>query len=109
MDSYNVQPVLSIHNLHSIHWTLVKAKAKVMFSLYKVMKTWMGSRGIALLFPQPQRYKGVDGQRHGPVALLPGKTQYPLYRRLGGLQGRYGRVRKISPPPTEIRYPDIGL
>jgi hypothetical protein len=30
----------------------------------------------------------------------PGKeTRYPLYRRLGGPQGRSGRVRKISPPP----------
>jgi hypothetical protein len=27
---------------------------------------------------------GVGGQRHAPVALPPGKTQYPLYRRLGG-------------------------
>jgi hypothetical protein len=26
----------------------------------------------------------------------PGKTRYPLYRRLGGPQGRFGRVRKIS-------------
>ena len=31
--------------------------------------------------------------------LPPGKTQYPLYRRLGGPQGRSGQVRKISPPP----------
>jgi hypothetical protein len=30
--------------------------------------------------------------------LSPGKTRYPLYRRLGGAQGRSGRVRKISPP-----------
>ena len=29
----------------------------------------------------------------------PGKTQYTLYRRLGGPQGRAGRVRKISPSP----------
>ena len=29
----------------------------------------------------------------------PGKTRYPLYRRLGGPQGRTGQVRKISPPP----------
>jgi hypothetical protein len=28
-----------------------------------------------------------------------GKSQYPLYRGLGGPQGRSGRVRKISPPP----------
>jgi hypothetical protein len=29
----------------------------------------------------------------------PGKTRYPLYRRLGGPHDRFGRVRKISPPP----------
>jgi hypothetical protein len=28
-----------------------------------------------------------------------GKTRYPLYRNLVGPQGRFGRVRKISPPP----------
>jgi hypothetical protein len=56
-------------------------------------------RSIALLF--------LDlGARRGWVAALPpGKTQYPLYRRLGGPQGRSGRVRKIS-PPTGIRSPD---
>jgi hypothetical protein len=29
----------------------------------------------------------------------PGKTRYPLYRRLGGPQGRSGQMRKISPAP----------
>ena len=38
-------------------------------------------------------------------SLPPGKTRYPLYRRLGGPQGRSGQVRKIS-PPTGIRSPD---
>ena len=47
----------------------------------------------------------VDVQRHAPAALTSGKTRYPLYRRLGGPQGRSGRVRKIS-PPTGIRSPD---
>ena len=42
---------------------------------------------------------GVGGQRHAPTALPPGKTRYPLYRRLGAPQGRSERVRKISPPP----------
>ena len=42
---------------------------------------------------------GVGIQRHGPAALPPVKTRYPLYRRRGGPQGRFGRVRKISPPP----------
>ena len=47
----------------------------------------------------------VGGQRHTPAALPPEKTRYPLYRRLGGPQGRSVRVRKIS-PPTGIRSPD---
>jgi hypothetical protein len=36
-----------------------------------------------------------------PGHFLPlGKTQYPLYRRLGGPQGQSGQVRNISPPPA---------
>ena len=39
---------------------------------------------------------GVGSQRHAHAVLRPGKSQYPLYRRLGGPHGRSGRVRKIS-------------
>jgi hypothetical protein len=49
----------------------------------------------------------------------PGKeTRYPLYRRLGGPQGRTGRVRKISPrpgfdprtvQPVSSRYTDYAI
>jgi len=42
---------------------------------------------------------GVGG-RQAPAALTPRKTRYPLYRRLGGPQGRSGRVQKISPSPA---------
>ena len=42
---------------------------------------------------------GVGGERHGPAALPPGKTWYPLCRKLGGPQSLSGRVRKISLPP----------
>ena len=57
----------------------------------------------------------VGGQRHAAAALLQGKTRYPLYRRLGGPQGRSGHVRKISSLPglnlrtvqlVAIRYTD---
>ena len=41
---------------------------------------------------------GVGGQRHAPAALPPGKTRYPLYRRLGGPQGRSGRVQNAMFP-----------
>jgi hypothetical protein len=43
--------------------------------------------------------EGVGGQHHTLAALTLGKTRYTLCRRLGGPQGRSGRVRKISPPP----------
>jgi len=57
-----------------------------------------GSRDIALLFHDLGTRRGwviVTPQ----LPLLPRKTRYPLYRRLGGPQGRSGRVRKISPAP----------
>ena len=44
----------------------------------------------------------------------PGKTRYPLYRRLDGLRGRSGQVENLAPPgfdprtvqPVVIRYTD---
>ena len=42
----------------------------------------------------------MDGQRHVPTTLPREKTWYRrLYRKLGGLQSRPRRVRKISLPP----------
>ena len=35
--------------------------------------------------------------------LPPGKTRYPLYRRLGGPQGRSGRVENLAPPGFDPR------
>jgi hypothetical protein len=42
--------------------------------------------GIALAAPRSGRF-------------TPGKIRYPLYRKLGGTQGRSGLVRKILPTP----------
>jgi len=39
---------------------------------------------------------GVVGQGHAPAALPPGKTRYPLYKRVGRPQDRSGEVKKIS-------------
>jgi len=41
----------------------------------------------------------LGGQRHPPAALPAGTTRYKLCRRLGGPNGRSGRLRKTSPPP----------
>ena len=44
--------------------------------------------------------EGSERSALGPGSSLPpGKTRYPLYRRLGGPQDRSGQVRKISPSP----------
>jgi hypothetical protein len=61
---------------------------------------------------------GVGAQRYA-LAVYPRKeTRYPLYRRLGGPQGRSGRVRKISPlpgfdhrtvQPVASRYTDYAI
>ena len=48
---------------------------------------------------------GEDSASRPGRSLTSGKTWYPLYRRLGGPQGRSGYVRKIS-PPTVNRSPD---
>jgi hypothetical protein len=71
------------------------------------MEVQMRSRGISLLFLWPRRWIGVGGQHHAtPRPLCHGKqSRYPLYKKLGGPQGRSGRVRKIS-PPTGILSPD---
>jgi hypothetical protein len=61
---------------------------------------------------------GLGGQRHALDDLTPGKTRYPLHRRLGGPQGRSVRVRNISPPlgfdprtvqPVASRYADYAI
>jgi hypothetical protein len=55
-------------------------------------------RGIALPFLDLSAGR-EGGQQYAAAALPPGKTRYPLYRRLGGPKDRSGRVRKISFPP----------
>jgi len=47
----------------------------------------------------PSIIDSMGGSDHTPTAFRLGKTRYPLYRRLGGPQGRFGRIRKTSPPP----------
>ena len=63
------------------------------------------SRGIVLPFHDHGTRTGEGSASRPGRSLPPGKTRYPLYRRLGGPQSRSGQVRKIS-PPTGIRSPD---
>jgi hypothetical protein len=41
----------------------------------------------------------LGDQRHAPTNLPPGKTRYPLYRKIRWPEGRSGRVQKISTQP----------
>jgi len=79
-------------------------KVKVKFTLEQATKAQRVSRGISTL-SLTSVLDGVGGQRLAPAALPPGKTRYPLHRRLGGLHGCYGQLRNIS-PPTGIRSSD---
>ena len=60
----------------------------------------MVGRGIVLpnLRPRHSRWGWRVSTTPRPL-YPPGKTRYPLCRRLGEPQGRSGRVRKISPLP----------
>ena len=57
-----------------------------------------GEKRYSFTLPSTSALDGVGGQHHTPAALPQGKTRYPLYRRLGGPQGWFGQMWKISPP-----------
>ena len=92
---------------------LSKVKVRVNCTLVQALRlcagrtAHRGSRGIALLFLDHGTSRGEGSASHPGRSLPPGKTRYPLYRRMGGPQDRFGQVRKISPPllfdPRTIR------
>jgi hypothetical protein len=89
--SYTCETVLA----HRRRWDL-----GYVFTLFTATKALRESRGIALICFYTSALEGSEGSASRPGRFLPpGKTQYPLYRRLSGPQSRYGQVRKISPLP----------
>ena len=58
-----------------------------------------GSRGIALPFHDHGIRRGWTVSVTHRSLFTPGKTRYPLYKRLLGPKGRFGQVRKILHPP----------
>jgi len=59
-------------------------------------------RGISLLFHDRGTRRGEWSAARPGRILPPGKTRYPLYRSLGGPQGRSGWAENLV--PTEIRF-----
>ena len=102
----------SFRSQHS-HSNVLSAFAQIVgtesYTLNVVPKTGLKvqrvSRCIALLFLQSRSQMGLCGQSHAPAVLPTGKTRYPLYKKLGGPQGRSRLARKIL-RPTGIRSPD---
>jgi hypothetical protein len=92
---------LSLQCKEKVNCTLVQA-----LRLCRGRTVHRGSRGIALLFHDYSTRRGWGVSVTPRQLFTPGKTRYPLWRRLGGPQGRSGQVRKIS-PPTGIRSPDL--
>ena len=57
-------------------------------------------KGIALL----ATLEGGEWSAARPGRTLPpAKTRYPLYRRLGGPQGRSGQAENLAPPGLDPR------
>jgi hypothetical protein len=72
-------------------------KVKVKFTLEQAMKAQRGSRGkLYPFFNLGAIWGGCSTSR--PGRFTPGIYPVPIYRRLGGLQCRSRRLRKISPP-----------
>jgi hypothetical protein len=93
------------------------AKGKAKFTLEQATKAQMGEMYSCTL-SSTSALDGVGCQRHSPATSPLGKTRYPLYRRVGGPQGRSGRVQKISLPsgfdsrtvqPVASRYTDCAI
>ena len=89
---------------HIKSW-IVKLYSKVKCTLVQALRLCTGrtahreSRGIALPFHDHGTRRGQGISVTPRPLFTPGRTRYSLHRRLGGPQGRFGQVRKISPPP----------
>jgi len=87
---------------------------KVKCSRYRPGMARRVGRGVALLFHDRGTLGGEWSAARPGRTLPPGKTRYPLYRRLGGPQGRSGRTENLVPAgirsrtvqPVVIRYTD---
>jgi hypothetical protein len=92
------------HNKQGIRNGKKWLKGKVKVTLMQALRlctgrmAHRGSRGIALLCHDHGTRRGWGVSVTPRPLFTPGKTQYPLYRRLGGPQGRSLQVRNISPP-----------
>ena len=60
-------------------------------------------RGIALLFHDHGNRRGCGVSSTPGRTLPPSKIRNPMYRRLDGPQGQYGRAKNLAPPAFDPR------
>ena len=122
--SQTVQPIVSRYtdwSTRPTNRTRKVRKSKVKCTLVQTLRlctdhtAHRGNRSIAVSFLDHGTRRGEGSASLPGCFLPPGKTRYPLYRRLGGPQGWFEQVRKISPPlgfdlrsaqPVASRYTD---
>jgi hypothetical protein len=97
LNKTNQQTFMKITDFRNIMACILVCK-KVKFALEQAMKTQRGSRGIAVLFLTLVLDRSGWLTPCSSCFTVGKETWYPLYRRLGGPQGRSGWVQKISPP-----------
>ena len=129
-----VRKIKAVSNVHKCEWhnsIRVSAITKLnywcmkrsTFALKQAKRAQRGSRCISSALPLASAVdRGVGRVVNATprsLTFIPGReTRYPLYRGLGGPQGRSGRERKISPPqgfdprtdqPVASRYTDWAI
>jgi hypothetical protein len=103
--SFKCNAVYRLHVSSILVYSCIHTEVKVKCTPVQALRlctgrmAYRGSRGIALLFLDHGIRRGEGSASRPSRCLPPGKTRYPLYKRLGGSQGRSGQVQKISPPP----------
>ena len=73
---------------NDVSLTSCKGKGKGKFHPRTGYEIPEGKQVYSSTLPSTSALNGMGGQRQDPAALPPGKNLYPLYRRLGVLQGR---------------------
>ena len=79
-------------------WLIQCCRKSILYS-FDTGRRPVGGVEVQLYSFMTTAVEGGEGPASRPGrSLPPGKTRYPLYRRLCGSQGWLGQVRKISPP-----------
>jgi hypothetical protein len=95
--SLTTPSVTQIARYQGLWWQWQKIKVKVI--LQQATKAQEGEYMYSFTLSSASALDGGGWSTPRPCRFTTGKDPVPIYRRLGGPQGRSGRVWKISSPP----------